>query len=487
MSIPKIIHQLWIGPKTPPTKFMDTWKNKHEPEGFEYIRWTEQEMNKRGFVSQLQNKIDDMSEINGKADILRWELLYQYGGFFVDADAYCIEPVTYLVEKYKAFAGYENEKVRNAGWVGNNSQYDDVLARTHPLIATGTMAFPPKHELPRLAIEWIKKNEINVSRTGKRAWRTVGPGLLTRLYHGRKWGDITILPSYYFLPIHTTGCTYVGHDLVYANQEWGSTKQSYDTMNNIELPDIIKTPKKSVSILMPCYNINANYFSKTLESIKNQQYPVFINLVCINDGSNTICTKLLKNMLLKFEKSTRWIKVLYIENEKNIGIGPTLCKGVQLCPDEIIFRMDSDDIMTQNRLELQIQFMEKTPNCVVCGGQLSFFTGNSLNSIMKPTNHPTLTLEQFKTNPRHWIMNHPTLCFKKSKILEVGNYNKDTREIYEDFELQLKILKKYGIIHNIPNIILYYRDSPLQITKKLNKNPQHWYNLRNKLIKDIIL
>ena len=114
MSIPKIIHQLWIGPKTPPTKFMDTWKNKHEKEGFEYIRWTEDEIKKRGFTSQLQNKINDMIEINGKADILRWELLYEYGGFFVDADAYCIEPVTYLVEKYKAFAGFENERVRNA-------------------------------------------------------------------------------------------------------------------------------------------------------------------------------------------------------------------------------------------------------------------------------------------------------------------------------------------------------------------------------------
>ena len=27
--IPKIIHQLWIGTKPPPTKFMDSWKNKN--------------------------------------------------------------------------------------------------------------------------------------------------------------------------------------------------------------------------------------------------------------------------------------------------------------------------------------------------------------------------------------------------------------------------------------------------------------------------
>lgn len=485
MSIPKIIHQLWIGPKTPPTKFMDTWKEKHESEGFEYIRWTEKEMEKRGFTSQLQNKINDMSEINGKADILRWELLYEYGGFFVDADAYCIKSVAPLLKKYKAFAGYENEQVRNAGWCPPG-HYDDVLASTHPLIATGTMAFPPKHELPRLAIEWIKNNDVNIARTRKRAWITVGPGLLTRLYHSRKWEDITILPSYYFLPIHASGLTYVGHDSVYANQEWGSTKQSYDNMNNIGLPDIVKTPQKSVSILMPCYNINASYFSNTLQSIKNQQCQVFINLVCINDGSNQLCTKLLKNMLSEFETTSRWIKVLYVENETNLGIGPTLHKGVQLCPDEIIFRMDSDDIMTPDRLKLQLQFMEKTPNCVVCGGQVSFFTGNSLQPIHNPTNHPTLTLDEFKSNPKHCIMNHATLCFKKSKILEVGNYNKDTREICEDFELQLKVLKKYGIIHNLPNVILYYRDSPVQITKKITQNPHHWHNLRNKLIQNII-
>ena len=82
-SIPKIVHQLWIGPKNAPTKFMDTWKNIHEKEGFEYIRWNEEEFKKRGFVSKLVHKINEMEEINGKADIIRWELLYEYGGFLL--------------------------------------------------------------------------------------------------------------------------------------------------------------------------------------------------------------------------------------------------------------------------------------------------------------------------------------------------------------------------------------------------------------------
>jgi len=44
-------------------------ENKHEVAGFEYIRWTEEEMQKRGFKSKLIHKVNDMDEINGKADI----------------------------------------------------------------------------------------------------------------------------------------------------------------------------------------------------------------------------------------------------------------------------------------------------------------------------------------------------------------------------------------------------------------------------------
>ncbi len=45
MSIPKIIHQLWIGPKPAPTKFMQTWKEKHPD--FDYIFWNEEELKKK--------------------------------------------------------------------------------------------------------------------------------------------------------------------------------------------------------------------------------------------------------------------------------------------------------------------------------------------------------------------------------------------------------------------------------------------------------
>ena len=181
----------------------------------------------------------------------------------------------------------------------------------------------------------------------KRRVFTVGQDFL-HVYTGQKMGRYHYFTTTIFA--YSLGCTYVGHDKVYANQEWGSTKNNYDEMNSIGLPDIIKKPKISVSILIPCYNINANFFKQTLDSIINQQCPVFINLVCINDGSNKLCTMLLKKLLNNFEKNSRWIKVHYYENQRNLGISPTLNKGVLLCPDEIVFRMDADDIMVPTRL-----------------------------------------------------------------------------------------------------------------------------------------
>lgn len=96
MTIPKIIHQLWIGPKPRPSKFMKTWQDKH-PE-FEYIMWNEDEIKKRGLKLECQNRVDEIEEINGKADIIRWEILYHYGGLFLDADSICIEPFDQLIE-----------------------------------------------------------------------------------------------------------------------------------------------------------------------------------------------------------------------------------------------------------------------------------------------------------------------------------------------------------------------------------------------------
>jgi glycosyltransferase involved in cell wall biosynthesis len=462
--IPKIIHQVWIGPKTPPIKPMDTWKDKHP--NFEYIRWNEEEFVKRDMEFECQNRIDEMTEINGKADIIRWEILYKYGGIFIDADSICIESIDVMLMNQKCFAGYEQEDLRPG------------------LIATGTMGFPPKHPLVKDAIDFIKKNLIHTNK----AWITVGPGLLTRLYDSGKFPDLTIFPSYTFLPIHHTNKEYQGHGKVYAYQLWGSTNfGNFDKSGSV--PKQLLIGNDSVSILVSSYNTKAKYIKECLDSIKHQVGNINIELVWINDGSDELNTLLLKRLLDDFGKTTRFINVVYSENDGNKGIGFTLNKGVKLCSNEIIMRMDSDDIMVNYRIIKQLNFMKDNPECVLCGAQINMFkhVNNKLVDHGK-TNHPNLDLDTFMKNTNnHWLMNHPTFCFRKQKILEVGNYNGSIHSMCEDFELILRVFKKYDKIHNMKDVLLYYRLHEGQLTYNGGKEgSRYWTDKRNELINDIL-
>ena len=468
--IPKIIHQIWIGPKPRPSKFMDTWKNKHPD--YEYIFWNEYEICKRGLELRCISKINDMSEINGKADIIRWEILYKYGGFFMDADSICVEPFDEYITNNIAFAGYEHEQLRPK------------------LVATGTMGFPPNYPLCKEAIEWILNNEISVEKTGMRAWKTVGPGLLTRMLDTGKYKDFTILPSFTFLPIHHTDVTYYGHSKVYAFQEWGSTRETYEIMNNMELPEFLCPPKFWISVLVSSYNTKAIYIKECLNSIKEQIGHFGIELVWINDGSNDMNTRLLEQLIKDFENKTRFTRVVYKKMDINVGIAKCLNIGIQLCTNEIIIKMDSDDIMVPNRITTQIKFIIDNPDCVMCGSNIQFFhtEPNTNEKILdQQTKHPeTLLFSDYIKSPSLWFANHPSLCYRKSAVLSVGNYNNTHIGNFEDLELELKLLKKYGKIYNISDILLYYRIHSEQVTFNGKANTEEWKLKKVEMINNII-
>ena len=464
-KIPKIIHQIWIGPKQRPYVLMDSWVTKNPD--FEYILWNEEEFEKRGIVFECQKQIDAIEEINGKADIIRWELAYKYGGIFLDADSICVEPLDSYLMSNVAFAGYENETMRPS------------------LVATGTMGFPKGYTLCSAAIDWMLTNPVSQRETGQRAWFNVGPGLLTRMLSSNLYPEFKVLPSYSFLPIHYTGNKYEGHDRVYAYQEWGSTKQNYDTMNSVVLPRELLSPDIWVSVLVSSYNTKSVYIKECLDSIKGQVGHFGMELVWVNDGSTEMNTKILEGMLKRFEETTRFTKLVYLKHESNQGIGKSLNDGVLLCTNELIVKMDSDDIMWPQRIEKQLDFMNNNPAAPCCGTNLQFYyDGGKLGNT---TSHSTiLKWEDYKKTKSHWFMNHPTAIFRKSAILEVGNYHSESTVIAEDFELELRLMKRFGAIYNLSEVLLYYRIHDGQVTYNGASSTPFWREKRVKYIEDLI-
>ena len=71
-------------------------------------------------------------------------------------------------------------------------------------------------------------------------------------------------------------------------------------------------------------------------------------------------------------------------------------------------------------------------------------------------------------------------------MLEVGNYNEQTHSLYEDFELELKLLKKFGKLYNIQENLLYYRIHGQQVTANNSCGKPEIVKARNDFINQLL-
>lgn len=112
--IPKMIHIIWIGPKPfPYQENYDSWVNLN-PE-FKVKLWTD--MN----IPTLHNKkaFGYMKSYAAKADILRLELLYRYGGIYADADSRCLRSIYPLISGLRCFGMTGNRGNVANGFLGS--------------------------------------------------------------------------------------------------------------------------------------------------------------------------------------------------------------------------------------------------------------------------------------------------------------------------------------------------------------------------------
>jgi glycosyltransferase involved in cell wall biosynthesis len=225
-------------------------------------------------------------------------------------------------------------------------------------------------------------------------------------------------------------------------------------------------PTVWVSILIASYNTKLKYLYDCVKSIKEQNGNFGVELVWINDCSDENNSKILLAVLSEF-KNLKNFRLIFHRTKINRGLSFCLHEGLLLCTNEIVLRMDSDDIMINNRIITQLEFMNNNPNCVLCGSNIISFI-NDKNEFGRSRHPSVISWDNYKETKEDWILNHPTLCFKKSAVLSVGNYRKDLRMPFEDLDLELRILKKYKVIYNIQEPLLLYRTHNKQLSKKNN-------------------
>lgn len=203
------------------------------------------------------------------------------------------------------------------------------------------------------------------------------------------------------------------------------------------------------SVLMSVYKKeNPEFLKLSIESILNQTIKTN-DFVIVEDGPLTVE---LDELLDYYRSNNECIHTYKLEN--NVGLGVALNYGLNKCLNELVARMDSDDISELDRCEKQINAFKADDELVIVGTDLYEFT----NDPYAPTCYkmqPHTPEEIYEYGKRKNPFNHPTVMYKKSKILEKGGYSPFRRS--QDIELFNRIVGGKAKCMNIKEPLLRYR------------------------------
>jgi len=206
--IPKVIHQVWIGPNPCPVLCIDSWKAQNPD--WEHRLWTEETL---PFPLVNQARYDAMPRWNGKVDVIRYELLYRHGGLYMDCDSLCLRPLGNDFADVDFLAVYMNERARPGR------------------LANGILGCTPGHPMMKEVVDAVGRVSLEDCRT-KPSWMVTGPVLLTRVIgqHGDRPG-VRFLPSHTFLPVFSDGtrCRDEQYQTAYARHLWTSIHRCQET------------------------------------------------------------------------------------------------------------------------------------------------------------------------------------------------------------------------------------------------------------------
>lgn len=203
------------------------------------------------------------------------------------------------------------------------------------------------------------------------------------------------------------------------------------------------------SVLLTVYKKdNPDHFKVSLESMLNQTKKSN-DIVVVCDGPIPDC---LQKVIDECKEKDDSINQIQLEN--NVGLGLALNEGLLRCQNELVARMDADDYSLPERCEKQLKMFEEDPDLDIVGCPVLEFV-DSLDNIVGERRVPLDNESIYKYCKRRDPFNHPTVMYKKSKVMAYGPYG-DYRK-NQDTDLWIKMLSKGCKTANHPECLLLFR------------------------------
>jgi len=229
------------------------------------------------------------------------------------------------------------------------------------------------------------------------------------------------------------------------------------------------TPK--ISAIIPTYN-RAKLLPRVIKSVLDQTFQDF-ELIVVDDGS----TDNTKEVVEKFQKEDPRIK--YIWQENSGGPAKPINTGIKNSSGKYIAILESDDEWLPEKLEKQVEILEKFQNVglVSCYAMKIFPNGKKI--IYKTPFSGILRKEDWKKYWQLWgILSLSTVLIRKESIEKVGLLDEKLK-ITADVDFYLRFIKQFDF-YFLPIILInYYQNEESQSRKDfwITQIPEYEYIL----------
>jgi glycosyltransferase involved in cell wall biosynthesis len=207
----------------------------------------------------------------------------------------------------------------------------------------------------------------------------------------------------------------------------------------------------TVSVIIPCYN-RASLVGETIENMLTQSLKPY-EVIVVDDGSTDDSAAVIES----FGAAVRLVR------QSNQGPGTARNAGLKIATGEFIQFMDSDDLASNNKLEVQVKALESGDadfaygpwiRCHIANKQIAF-TDQVLQPLPVPFSRPML--EWFISG---WSLVFQNCLFRRSLLDKAGVYRTDLMPS-EDSEYFIRILLAAAKPVHTPECLVFYREHEL--------------------------
>ena len=205
------------------------------------------------------------------------------------------------------------------------------------------------------------------------------------------------------------------------------------------------TQKSLVSVILPTYK-RGEGLKKAIESVLSQNYKN-LELIVIDDTPDDSISDIVSEI-----KDSR---IIYIKNKERLGFVKSLNEGVALGKGKYIARIDSDDFWCDSKkLEKQVNFLEKHPDYVLCGGGIVIVNekGKEITRFLYPEKNNKIREIMLFWSQGQFA--HSAITFRRDTYQSVGGYD-ERLNFCEDWDLWLR-MGRIGKLYNFQDYFIYY-------------------------------